>query len=192
MVLCYKDIVNSIILSFSHLLLFLSRECMIEGLNRCLFCMLLSIQVQQTTRQIRIATTMKLVMKMDIKNVDWWYDNEKWIQSHCLEQKGNEMKSSNDNKMWINRDMSFVSNHWNTNSKQYPISNNTIYVYNWNDNRNKTVMRKRKTAVNTYQSMIMTKIMKTVIETFIWILLSQKGKNQLIMIIILLEISLLS
>ena len=32
-----------IILSFNHLLLFLSRECMIEGLNRCLFCMLLSI-----------------------------------------------------------------------------------------------------------------------------------------------------
>ena len=130
MVLCYKDIVYSIILSFNHLLLFLSRECMIEGLNRCLFCMLLSIQVQQTTRQIRIATTMKLVMKMDIKNVDWWYDNKKWIQSHCLEQKGNEMKSSNDNKMWINGDMSFVTNHWNANSKQYPISNNTIFVYN--------------------------------------------------------------
>ena len=54
-----------------HLLLFLSRECMIEGLNRCLFCMLLSIQVQQTTRQIRIATTMKLVMQMDINIVDW-------------------------------------------------------------------------------------------------------------------------
>ena len=73
---------------------------------------------------------MKLVMKMDIKNVDWWYDNKKWIQSHCLEQKGNEMKSSNDNKMWINGDMSFVTNHWNANSKQYPISNNTIFVYN--------------------------------------------------------------
>ena len=54
----------------------------------------------------------------------------KWNQSHCLEQKGNEMKSSNDNKMWINGDMSFVSNHWNANSKQYPISNNTIFVYN--------------------------------------------------------------
>ena len=33
--------------------------------------MLLSIQVQQTTRQKRIATTMKLVVKMDIKIVDW-------------------------------------------------------------------------------------------------------------------------
>ena len=68
---CYKDIVYSIFLSFSHLLLFLSRECMIEGLNRCLCCMLLSIQVQQTTRQIAIATTMKLVKKMDINIVDW-------------------------------------------------------------------------------------------------------------------------
>ena len=54
----------------------------------------------------------------------------KWIQSQCLEQKGNEMKSSNDNKMWINGDMSFVTNHWNANSKQYPISNNTIFLYN--------------------------------------------------------------
>ena len=54
----------------------------------------------------------------------------KWIQSHCLEQKENEMKSSNDNKMWINGDMSFVTNHWNANSKQYPISKNTIFVYN--------------------------------------------------------------
>ena len=71
LIFCYKDIVYSIILSFSYLLLFLTRECMIEGLNRCLFCMLLSIQVQQTTRQIRIATTMKLVMKMDINIVDW-------------------------------------------------------------------------------------------------------------------------
>ena len=68
---CYKDIVYSIFLSFSHLLLFLSRECMIEGLNRCLCCMLLSIHVQQTTRQIAIATTMKLVKKMDINIVDW-------------------------------------------------------------------------------------------------------------------------
>ena len=68
---CYKDIVYSIILSFNHLLLYLSRECMIDGLNRCLFCMLLSIQVQQTTRQIRIAVTMKMVMQMGIKNVDW-------------------------------------------------------------------------------------------------------------------------
>ena len=68
---CYKDIVYSIILSFSHLLLFLSHECMIEGLNRCLFCMLVSIHVQQTTRQIRIATTMKLVMQMNINIVDW-------------------------------------------------------------------------------------------------------------------------
>ena len=71
LVLCYKDIVYSIILSISHFLLFLSRECMIEGLNRCLFCMLLSIQVQQTTRQITIAATMKLDMKMDINIVDW-------------------------------------------------------------------------------------------------------------------------
>ena len=71
LVFYYKDIVYSIILSFNHLLLFLSRECMIEGLNRCLFCMLLSIQVQQTTRQITIATTMKLDMKMDINIVDW-------------------------------------------------------------------------------------------------------------------------
>ena len=71
LVFCYKNIVYSIILSISHLLLFLSRECMIEGLNRCLFCMLLSIQVQQTTRQIRVATTMKLVVKMDINIVDW-------------------------------------------------------------------------------------------------------------------------
>ena len=71
LVFCYKDIVYSIILSFSHLLLFLSRECMIEGLNRCLFCMLLSIHFQQTTWQITIATTMKLVMKMDINIVDW-------------------------------------------------------------------------------------------------------------------------
>ena len=71
LVFCHKDIVYSVFLSFSHLLLFLSRECVIEGLNRCLFCMLLSIQVQQTTRQIRIAVTMKLVMQMGIKNVDW-------------------------------------------------------------------------------------------------------------------------
>ena len=42
---CYKDIVYSIFLLFSHFLLFLSRECMIEGLNRCLFCMLVSIHV---------------------------------------------------------------------------------------------------------------------------------------------------
>ena len=62
LIFCYKDIVYSIFLSFSHLRLFLSRECMIEGLNRCLFCMLLSIQVQQATRQITIATTMNLVM----------------------------------------------------------------------------------------------------------------------------------
>ena len=62
LVFCYKDIVHSIILSFNHLLLFLSHECMIEGLNRCLFCMLLSIHFQQTTRQIRIATTIRLVM----------------------------------------------------------------------------------------------------------------------------------
>ena len=68
---CYKDIVYSIILSFNHLLLFLSRECMIEGLNRCLCCMLLSIHFQQTTRQIRIAATRKLVMKMDFNIVDW-------------------------------------------------------------------------------------------------------------------------
>ena len=71
LVFCYKDIVYSIIHSFNHLFLFLSRECMIEGLNRCLFCMLLSIHFQQTTRQIRKATTMKLVMKIDIKIVDW-------------------------------------------------------------------------------------------------------------------------
>ena len=68
---CYKDIVYSIILSFNHLLLYLSREWMIEGLNRCLFCMLLSIHIQQTTMQIAITTTMKLVMKMDINIVDW-------------------------------------------------------------------------------------------------------------------------
>ena len=61
---------GSITQLFNHLLLFLSRECMIVVLNRCLFCMLLSIQVQQTTRQIRIATTMKLVVKMDINIVD--------------------------------------------------------------------------------------------------------------------------
>ena len=71
LVFCYKDIVYSFILSFSHLLLFLSHECMIEGLNRCLFCMLLSIQVQQTIRLIRIATTIRLVKKMDINIVDW-------------------------------------------------------------------------------------------------------------------------
>ena len=71
LVFCYKDIVYSIILSSSHFLLFLSRKCMIEGLNRCLFYMLVSIHFQQTTRQIRITVTMKLVMKMDIKIVDW-------------------------------------------------------------------------------------------------------------------------
>ena len=127
---CYKDIVYSIILSSSHFLLFLSRECMIEGLNRCLFCMLLSIHFQQTTRQIRIATTMKLVMKIDIKIVDWYYENENEIKVNVWNKKENEMNGSNDNKMWISGDMSFVSNHWNANSKQYPISNNTIFVYN--------------------------------------------------------------
>ena len=71
LVFCHKNIVYSIILSINHLLLFLSLEYMIEGLNRCLFCMLLSIHFQQTTRQIRIATTMKLVKKIDIKIVDW-------------------------------------------------------------------------------------------------------------------------
>ena len=62
------------------------------------------------------------------------------------------MKSSNDNKMWINRDMSFVSNHWNANSKQYPISNNTIFVYNQNDNRNRTIMRKENNNCSQYLS----------------------------------------
>ena len=48
LVFCYKDIVYSFILSFSHLLLFLSHECMIEGLNRCLFwCYYLSISNKQ-------------------------------------------------------------------------------------------------------------------------------------------------
>ena len=68
----------------------------------------------------------------------------KWNQSQCLEQKGNEINGSNDNKMWINRDMSFVTNHWNDNLTQYPISNNTIFVYNWNDNINRTIMKRRK------------------------------------------------
>ena len=68
----------------------------------------------------------------------------KWIQSQCLEQKENEMKSSSNNKMWISGDMSFVTNYWNANLTQYPISNNTIFVYNWNDNRNRSIMRKRK------------------------------------------------
>ena len=90
LVFCYKDIVYSIILLFNHLLLFLSRECMIEGLNRCLFCMLLSIHFQQTTRQIRIATTMKLVEKMDIKNVDWKYENENEFKVNVWNKK--EMK----------------------------------------------------------------------------------------------------
>ena len=127
---CYKDIVYSVILSFNHLLLFLSHECMIEGLNRCLFCMLVSIHVQQTTRQITIAVTMKFGYANGHQYrwlIIWKW---KWMWKQCLEQKGNEMKSSNDNKMWINGDMSFVSNHWNANSKQYPISKNTIFVYN--------------------------------------------------------------
>ena len=111
LVFCYKDIVYSIILSFNHLLLYLSRECMIEGLNRCLVCMLLSIHLQLTTMQIAIATTMKLDMKMGINIVDWYYENE--FKVNVWNKKGNEMNGSNDNKMWINRDMSFVSNHWN-------------------------------------------------------------------------------
>ena len=90
LVFCYKDIVYSIILSFNHLLLFLPRKCMIEGLNRCLFCMLLSIHFQQTTRQIRIATTMKLDMKMDIKIVDWKYENENEFKVNVWNKK--EMK----------------------------------------------------------------------------------------------------
>ena len=95
---CYKDIVYSIILSSSHLLLFLSRECMIEGLNRCLFCMLLSIHFQQTTRQIRIATIMKLVMQMDIKIVDWKYENENEFKSMSrTKRKWNEWQQRQQN-----------------------------------------------------------------------------------------------
>ena len=127
LVFCYKDIVySSFFLSIICFCFYLMNAWLRDWIDAYSVCYYLSRSTNNMTNNNSNNNEIWLCKWISKSLID----NMKMKSNQCLEQKGNEMNGSNDNKMWINGDMSFVSNHWNANSKQYPISNNTIFVYN--------------------------------------------------------------